>query len=97
MAKLSVSDVLKLARLSKIQLNEHELVEFADELSKILDYADQLAGVDVGGLTPTAQVTGLTNVTRPDELIDYGTTPEELLKNAPGVENNQIKVKRVLG
>lgn len=97
MAKLSVHDVLKLARLSKIQLNEQELVEFADELSKILDYADQLAEVDVSGLAPTAQVTGLTNVTRPDELIDYQASPDVLLKNAPATEDHQIKVKRVLG
>lgn len=97
MAQLSVSDVFRLAQLSKIQLDEKELVEFADELSKILDYADQLAAVDVTGLLPTAQVTGLTNVTRPDEIIDYGATPEALLKNAPALEGNQIKVKRILG
>ena len=97
MAKLSVSDVLKLARLSKIQLDEKELVEFTEELTQILNYADQFAAVDVSDLRPTAQVTGLTNVTRKDELIDYGTTPKDLLKNAPATENNQIKVRRVLG
>jgi aspartyl-tRNA(Asn)/glutamyl-tRNA(Gln) amidotransferase subunit C len=97
MAKLTVTDVLRLAQLSKIQLDEKELVEFSDELTKILDYVDLLATVNVDGLLPTAQVTGLTNVLRPDELVDYDVTPEQLLKNAPAVENNQIKVKRVLG
>lgn len=97
MAKLSVADVFRLAQLSKIQLDEKELVEFAEELTKILDYADQLAAVNVDGLEPTAQVTGLTNVTRADVVIDYGITPEALLKNAPAIESNQIKVKRVLG
>ncbi len=97
MAKLTVTDVLRLAQLSKIQLDEKELVEFSDELTKILDYVDLLATVNVDGLLPTAQVTGLTNVMRPDELVDYDVTPEQLLKNAPAVENNQIKVKRVLG
>ncbi len=97
MAKLTVTDVLRLAQLSKIQLDEKELVEFSDEITKILDYVDLLATVNVDGLLPTAQVTGLTNVLRPDELVDYDVTPEQLLKNAPAVENNQIKVKRVLG
>ena len=97
MAKLTVTDVLRLAQLSKIQLDEKELVEFSDELTKILDYVDLLATVNVDGLLPTAQVTGLTNVMRPDELVDYDVTPEQLLKNAPAVENNLIKVKRVLG
>lgn len=97
MAKLTVTDVLRLAQLSKIQLDEKELVEFSDEITKILDYVDLLATVNVDGLLPTAQVTGLTNVLRPDELVDYDVTPEQLLKNAPAVENNLIKVKRVLG
>jgi aspartyl-tRNA(Asn)/glutamyl-tRNA(Gln) amidotransferase subunit C len=96
MAKLSVSDVLKLAKLSKIQLTKDELDEFAQELSAILDYAEQLASVDTADLDPTIQVTGLTNVSRKDEVIDYGMTPEQLLRNAPAQQNGMIKVKRVI-
>ena len=97
MAKLSVQDVLKLAKLARLELTEDELQHFTGELSAILEYAEQLGDVDTKDLSPTAQVTGLVNVTRPDELIDYGTTPEQLLSNAPATENNQIKVKRMLG
>ncbi len=97
MAKLSVQDVLKLASLAKLELTEDELQHFTGDLSAILEYVEQLGDVDTKGLLPTAQVTGLVNVTRHDELIDYGTTPEELLKNAPALEKNQIKVKRMLG
>jgi aspartyl-tRNA(Asn)/glutamyl-tRNA(Gln) amidotransferase subunit C len=57
---------------------------------------EQLQNVDVSKLEPTAQVTGLVNVTRPDEEKDYGTTPAELLKNAPATESGHIKVKRML-
>jgi aspartyl/glutamyl-tRNA(Asn/Gln) amidotransferase C subunit len=57
---------------------------------------EKLNEVDVDGLEPTYQVTGLTNVTRPDEIKDYQAKPEDLLKNAPAVANNQFKVKRVL-
>lgn len=97
MANITISDVLKLARLSKISLSEDELKEFNDEINEIINYIDQLASVDVKGLTPTDQVTGLTNVTRNDEIIDYGISTDQLLKNVPQKEANQIKVKRVLG
>lgn len=97
MAKLSKEDVLKLARLSKLRLSDEEVEQFSGELSEILDYVEQLAQVDTSGLEPTAQVTGLTNVTRADEIIDYHETSKELLKNAPATEKNYIKVKRVLG
>lgn len=96
MARLSVSDVLKLAKLSKIQLTEEELHQFSDELSAILDYAEQLSSVDTADLEPTVQVTGLENVTRSDEVIDYGISSTELLKNAPATQDGLIKVKRVI-
>lgn len=97
MAQLTPDDVLKLARLAKLQLSEEELLQFPKELSAILAYVEQLSKVDTKGLEPTTQVTGLTNVMRPDEIVEYQAQPDELLKNAPATEKHQIKVKRVLG
>ncbi len=96
MGKLSREDVLKLARLARLELSADEVDRFTEEISAILDYVEQLQVVDVSGLEPTAQVTGLTNVMRPDEVKNYGPTPEELLKNAPAIEQHQIKVKRMI-
>jgi aspartyl/glutamyl-tRNA(Asn/Gln) amidotransferase C subunit len=64
-----------------------------------LQYVEQLQAVNVDGLQPTNQVTGLTNVMRADEVVDYGYKPEDLLLNVPDgrVEGDQIKVKRMLG
>jgi aspartyl-tRNA(Asn)/glutamyl-tRNA(Gln) amidotransferase subunit C len=97
MAKLTREDVLKLARLSRLRLTDEEVAHFQDEISHILEYVDQLKDVDVDDLEPTNHVTGLTNVTRPDEIIDYGATHEDLLRNVPETEKNQIKVKRMVG
>src|SRR5579871_3817605 len=97
MAKLSREDVLKLARLSRLDLTDEEIEEFRNELSEILQYVEQLQQVDTENLKPTNQVTGLTNVTRPDEIKDYGYQPEELLKNVPEVKDHQIKVRRMVG
>ncbi|HZL07605.1 MAG TPA: Asp-tRNA(Asn)/Glu-tRNA(Gln) amidotransferase subunit GatC [Candidatus Dormibacteraeota bacterium] len=97
MAKLTRDDVLKLAQLARLDLDEAEIEQFAAEMSEILQYVEKLQNVDVKGLEPTHQVTGLTNVTREDEIRDYGYKPEDLLKNVPHVKDNQIKVKRMLG
>jgi aspartyl-tRNA(Asn)/glutamyl-tRNA(Gln) amidotransferase subunit C len=97
MAKLTREDVLKLARLARLEVSEAEIEEFSEELTAILQYVEQLQGVDVDGLKPTNQVTGLTNVTRPDEVKDYGYKVEALLDNVPAVKDKQIKVKRMLG
>lgn len=96
MAKLSREDVLKLARLARLQLSNEEVSRFQDEISAILGYVEQLQSVDLGGEEPTYQVTGLKNIMRPDIVKDYGITPEKLLKNAPALEKDHIKVHRVI-
>ena len=95
MADISIDDVLRLASLSKLKLNDNQLHRFRDELAAIVAYVDQLSEADVTGLEPTNQVTGLVNVMRPDVEKTF-TTPAELLKNAPSTEGNLIKVRRVL-
>ena len=97
MAQLSREDILKLAQLARLGLTDEEVTEFSTELTAILQYVEKLEAVDVEGIAPTSQVTGLTNVTRVDEVKDYGYEPVALLDNVPTTENNQIKVKRMIG
>jgi aspartyl-tRNA(Asn)/glutamyl-tRNA(Gln) amidotransferase subunit C len=96
MSKLSRDDVLKLASLSRLRLSNEEIERFRGELSEILDYVGVLDKADTKGLEATYQVTGLKNVSRRDEVRDYGYKAEALLKNAPAIQDGQIKVKRVL-
>jgi aspartyl-tRNA(Asn)/glutamyl-tRNA(Gln) amidotransferase subunit C len=96
MSKLSRDDILKLAALSKLRLSDEEIERLQGELAEILDYVKQLDEVDTKGLSPTYQVSGLKNVFRKDEIKDYGYKKDELLKNAPALQDGQFKVKRVL-
>lgn len=96
MANLSRDDVLKLARLARIELSEDEIAEYQVELSQILAYVEQLQQVDNTGWTPTNPVTGLKNVMRDDTVYDYGYTPRSLLANVALVKDNQIQVKRMV-
>lgn len=97
MSKLSRDDILKLARLARLDVTEAEVEEYSRELSDILQYVEQLGEADIADLKPTNQITGLTNVTRADEVRDYGYDVKELLSNVPNVQDNQIKAKRMVG
>lgn len=97
MANLSNDDVLKLARLARISLSDDEVSRFTEEFGGILEYVKQLEAVDVAGLEPTSQVTGLTNVMRDDVVRDYGYDQATLLENVPTVQDAQIKVRRMIG
>lgn len=96
MAQLTREDVLKLARLARIDLDEAEVEKLTIEVTAILKYVEQLQSVNTDGLEPTSQVTGLTNVTRPDEIREYGYQTVDLLNGVPNVESGQIKVKRMI-
>ena len=96
MAKLSRDDILKLARLARLDVSEEEIELYQKELSSILQYVEQIQNTDVTGLKPTTQVTGLTNVMRDDEVRDYGVSPDELLRLAPNTQDRQLKVKRMI-
>lgn len=96
MTKVSADDVKKLAMLSGLTVTDDETVTLARNIEEIIGYVEQLDALDTAGKQPTYQVTGLSNVTRSDELIDYGVSRDELLKNAPDSENGSIKVRKVL-
>lgn len=97
MSKLTREDILKLAKLARLQLSNEEVDQFSREISAILGYVEQLQNVDLETLQPTSQVTGLKNVTRPDEVQDYGASTADLMKNAPATEQHQFRVRRMVG
>lgn len=96
MANLTKEDVLKLAKLSRLHLKDDEISGLHKDIDAILKFVEQLQTVNLKDYEPTSQVTGLENVMRPDEPINYGVTAEELLKNVPNRDKGYIKVRRVL-
>jgi aspartyl-tRNA(Asn)/glutamyl-tRNA(Gln) amidotransferase subunit C len=97
MSKLTREDILKLARLARLDVTDDEVEEYSKELSAVLDYVERLNTVDIEGLEPTLQITGLENVTRDDVVQDYGYKVEDLRKNLPAEEKDHIKVNRMVG
>lgn len=96
MTQISRDDVLHLAQLSNLALDETEIDGLRTDISNILGYVEQLNKLDTTGVEPTYQVTGLSNVWRDDTVINYGVTREELLARAPEVVDFQVKVPKVL-
>lgn len=96
MSKITSDDVRRVAALAKIAITDEESATLTKELDAILEFVRQLDSVDVVGLEPTYQVTGLTNVMRKDEIIDYGVDREGLLQNVPHKKDGNIEVPKVL-
>jgi aspartyl-tRNA(Asn)/glutamyl-tRNA(Gln) amidotransferase subunit C len=91
---LTIEEVRKVAHLARLRLSDEELKRMQQQLSSILDYMQMLQEADVEGVPPTAQVTDVVNVMRPDE-VRPSLPVEEALANAPARENGYFKVKPV--
>lgn len=96
MTQISRDDVLRLAQLSSLELNETEIDGLRIDISNILGYVEKLNELNTDGVEPTYQITGLENIWRSDEEINYGATREEMIVRAPESSENQIKVPKVL-
>lgn len=96
MTQISRDDVLHLAQLSSLELNDTEIDGLQTDIGNILGYVNQLGKLDTQGVEPTYQVTDLESVWRDDTIIDYGISREELLALAPESDDNQVKVPKVL-
>lgn len=93
--KLNVAEVKHIARLAKLRLTEGEVEKFQQQLSEILEYMEVLNEVDTKDVEPTAQVTGLENVFREDE-VSPSLEPLQALSCAPAREGNFFKTGVVL-
>ncbi len=83
---LTVAEVEHIARLARLALSEDEKARYARQLSAILDYAAQLAEVDVTDIPPTATVLSVHSVMREGDQVIPGLSRADALRNAPDTD-----------
>jgi aspartyl-tRNA(Asn)/glutamyl-tRNA(Gln) amidotransferase subunit C len=94
----SREQVAAVAALAHLELDAAELDLFAQQLGRILAYADEVQQVDTTGVPPTASVLTNHQADRADE-IRPSLDVEEALANAPDPARQAglFKVPRVIG
>jgi len=90
--KQTVEHVAKLARIA---INDVEKEYLCGQLSKILDYIDQLKKVDVDKVEPLRGLHLESGSLRQDEPRD-SRAQADILANAPAQEDNCFKVPKVI-
>tara|TARA_Y100000590_G_scaffold429924_1_gene543002 strand:- start:34 stop:339 length:306 start_codon:yes stop_codon:yes gene_type:complete len=88
-------EVDHVAALARLKLSDDERETLRVELGQIVTAFEALADVDTDDILPTAQVIPLVNVERDDVAIK-SLPRDEVLRNAPRVEDGQIYVPPVL-
>ncbi len=90
-----VEEVKHIAKLSRLNLSDEELEKYSNQLSSIVDMANEIASINTDNVKPTAHILENVNVFRKDEVAP-SYDREEILKNAPTKESGCISVPRVV-
>lgn len=83
------------ARLARLDLTDDERERMRAELSQILEHAEKIQALDLDGVPPTSHSVSIRNALRADEVTP-SLSPDEVLANAPEVEDGRIKVPRII-
>lgn len=95
---LGKEEVKHISDLARLDLTEEEMETMSGQLTDVLSYVEKLQEVDVTNVEPTAQVTGLENVIREDEVEEWDKQEvKKALDQAPDSEGEEVKVRRILG
>lgn len=94
-AGLDLATVQKVAQLSRLELTESEIKDFAVQLSAVLENFVQLQAVDTKGIEPLVTPTDLSVRLREDVAVKTADI-EPFLANAPARSGNLFKVPPVV-
>jgi aspartyl-tRNA(Asn)/glutamyl-tRNA(Gln) amidotransferase subunit C len=92
---LDEATVARIARLARIDVPEAERAPLAAELSRILQWIEQLNEIDTEGVPPMTSVIAMRLASRDDRVTDGGR-PEDILGNAPERQDDYFVVPRVV-
>ncbi len=95
MPKITQEEVKKVAHLARLELNENEINNHAEQLEKILDYIRQLEKIDTNDIPCTTRAIEVMNVFRKDEKKNSDCS-DELLELGPAREDEYFKVPKII-
>jgi aspartyl-tRNA(Asn)/glutamyl-tRNA(Gln) amidotransferase subunit C len=93
MKTISKEEVLKIAKLARLELTDKEVEKMQKDLSPILDYFDALKNapkIAIGNEKITSK-----NSFRLDEVVGSDSV-DEIIQAFPDKKDNYIKVKQIL-
>ena len=93
--KIDKKTTLKIAKLCRIKVKEHEIEELSTQLSSILNWVEQLNEVNTDNVEPLSNVSMAELPLRKDKE-NAEDKSKEVLNNAPEVLENYFVVPKVV-
>ena len=93
--QVSKEEILHIANLARLDLNENEVDKYIENLQDILNFANIVNNAPVEGLDITIGANEAKNIFRKEEIKRFEDT-ESLLQNAETKEQNMFKIPKVI-
>lgn len=93
--EVSKEEILHIAKLANLKLEESEISDYIKNLEEILDFANVVNKAPTEGLDTSVGTIENFNVFRKDEIKVFEDN-EALLQNAPEEEDNMFKIPKVI-
>lgn len=93
--KITYNEVMHVASLARLDLNEDDVEMFAGQIGKILEYVDTLDNVNTDGVEPATHAVSLSNAFRNDDQKEHANR-EAALSNAPEQEDGAFIVPKII-
>jgi aspartyl-tRNA(Asn)/glutamyl-tRNA(Gln) amidotransferase subunit C len=92
---IDIDAARKIANLARIETKDEDLEPLSKELSKMLEFMQQLNSADISKVLPMTSVTPMFLSLRTDEVTD-GDKQKEILMNAPHQSEDFFAVPKVI-
>lgn len=93
--EVSKEEILHIAELANLKLQDEEIPEYLKNLQDILDFANIVNKAPVDGLDTSVGTLDNFNVFRKDEIKVFEDN-KALLQNAPEEEDNMFRIPKVI-
>jgi len=93
--KIDKEMLLKMAHLSRLELDEKNTEKMLEDMNGILAFVEKLNEVDTDGVEPLTTMSLEVNALREDEITPH-LPHDQALKNAPKKDNDYFKVPKVM-
>lgn len=95
-ARISEADVIKVARLARLNLSAEEVQRMTVQLDGMLEHFADIDALDLAALEPMTQPYELVNVMR-DDVVAPSLDRDEVLAAAPAAEDGRFRVPPIVG
>ena len=96
MTKITTEEVRHVANLARLWVSDDEVQTFTSQLEGLLEHFSAISSIDTAGIKPTSHPIEINNVFRKD-VPKPSLTQEQVLSNAPKMEDSRFAVPQILG